>query len=197
MKPGEFLLPVGLAVLEDQVFVLDGETATVSRLDLAGRYQGRFGGQGLGRGTFQDPKALVAAEGHLFVLDYGNRQVQRLTPEGGTSPATPSAAPARTGPLGSSGVGGGGGQALPLRRGGGQGPGAGPLGAASRLLPPAPSGGEDRMSLVELLPVGRVLYAARRGSSRIHRISLDTGEALPPLEVYAPVRGLALWRRTP
>lgn len=82
MKPGEFLLPVGLAVLEDQVFVLDGETATVSRLDLAGRYQGRFGGQGLGRGTFQDPKALVAAEGHLFVLDYGNRQVQRLTPEG-------------------------------------------------------------------------------------------------------------------
>jgi len=57
--------------------------------------------------------------------------------------------------------------------------------------------GEDRMSLVELLPVGRVLYAARRGSSRIHRISLDTGEALPPLEVYAPVRGLALWRRTP
>lgn len=103
MKPGEFLLPVGLAVLEDQVFVLDGETATVSRLDLAGRYQGRFGGQGLGRGTFQDPKALVAAEGHLFVLDYGNRQVQRLTPEGGTSPATPSAAPARTGPLGSSG----------------------------------------------------------------------------------------------
>lgn len=82
MKPGEFLLPVGLAVLEDQVFVLDGETATVSRLDLAGRYQGRFGGQGLGRGTFQDPKALVAAEGHLFVLDYGNRQVQRLTPRG-------------------------------------------------------------------------------------------------------------------
>lgn len=73
---------MGLAVLEDQVFVLDGETATVSRLDLAGRYQGRFGGQGLGRGTFQDPKALVAAEGHLFVLDYGNRQVQRLTPEG-------------------------------------------------------------------------------------------------------------------
>lgn len=50
------------------------------------------------------------------------------------------------------------------------------------------------MSLVELLPFGGILYAARRGSPRVHRIDLGTGEALAPLEAYAPVRALALWR---
>jgi len=54
--------------------------------------------------------------------------------------------------------------------------------------------GEDRMSLVELLPHGGLLYAARRGSSRLHRLDLRTGEALSPLEAYAPVRALALWK---
>jgi serine/threonine-protein kinase len=54
--------------------------------------------------------------------------------------------------------------------------------------------GEERMSLVELLPHGGLLYAARRGGSRIHRLDLKTGEALPPLEVYAPVRALGLWK---
>jgi len=54
--------------------------------------------------------------------------------------------------------------------------------------------GEDRMSLVELLPHGGILYAVRRGSNRIHRLDLGTGEALSPLAVYAPVRALALWK---
>ncbi|MFX9269115.1 hypothetical protein ABTN84_18870, partial [Acinetobacter baumannii] len=77
MKPGEFLFPAALAVANGSLFVLDSETATVSRLDLKGQYQERFGGQGPGRGTFQDPKALAATPEFLFVLDYGNRQVQR------------------------------------------------------------------------------------------------------------------------
>jgi len=195
MKPGEFLFPAALAVANGSLFVLDSETATVSRLDLKGQYQGRFGGQGPGRGTFQDPKALVATPEFLFVLDYGNRQVQRLALDGrylsryafrrskgseelrllggvGVEEERLSlydveAAKVRVLDLGGSLI-------------------------ASYTLPLLE--GEDRMSLVELLPFGGILYAARRGASRIHRIDLKTGEALPPLEVYAPVRGLALWR---
>ncbi|AEV15624.1 hypothetical protein TCCBUS3UF1_5760 [Thermus sp. CCB_US3_UF1] len=195
MKPGEFLFPVALAVADGSLFVLDGETATISRLDLKGQYLGRFGGQGLGRGSFQDPKALVVAGEYLLVLDYGNRQVQRLTLEGrylSRYAFRRSKESEELRLLG--GVGAGEGriylydvEAAKVRA-------VDPSGAllASYALPLLE--GEDRMSLVELLPWDGVLYAARRGSSRVHRIDLRTGEALPPLEVYAPVRALALWK---
>jgi serine/threonine-protein kinase len=195
MKPGEFLFPVSLAVMDDTLFVLDGETATISLLDLAGRYQGRFGGQGPGRGTFQDPKVLVAASGFLFVLDYGNRQVQRLSPEGrylSRYAFRRSRESEELRLLGGVGVEG---ERLYLYDT-----------EAAKVRVVDFSGallgsldlplleGEERMSLVELLPHGGLLYAARRGGSRIHRLDLKTGEALPPLEVYAPVRALGLWK---
>ncbi|WP_117237440.1 protein kinase domain-containing protein [Thermus sediminis] len=195
MKPGEFLFPLGLAVNDGILFVLDGETATISLLDLEGRYQGRFGGQGPGRGTFQDPKALVASGGFLFVLDYGNRQVQRLSLEGrylSRYAFRRSKESEELRLLGGVGVEGerlylydveaGKVRALDL---------SGTL-LASFALPLLE--GEDRMSLVELLPFSGILYAVRRGSSRIHRINLETGEALAPLEAYAPVRALSLWQ---
>lgn len=195
MKPGEFLFPAALAVANGNLFVLDSETATVSRLDLKGQYQERFGGQGPGRGTFQDPKALVATPGFLFVLDYGNRQVQRLALDGrylsryAFRRSKESEELRLLGGVGMEGerlylydVEAAKVRVLDL---------AGSL-LASYTLPLLE--GEDRMSLVELLPFGGILYAARRGASRIHRIDLKTGEALPPLEVYAPVRALALWR---
>jgi serine/threonine-protein kinase len=195
MKPGEFLFPVSLAVMDGTLFVLDGETATISLLDLAGRYQGRFGGQGPGRGTFQDPKVLVAASGFLFVLDYGNRQVQRLSPEGrylSRYAFRRSRESEELRLLGGVGVEG---ERLYLYDT-----------EAAKVRVVDFSGallgsldlplleGEERMSLVELLPHGGLLYAARRGGSRIHRLDLKTGEALPPLEVYAPVRALGLWK---
>ncbi len=195
MKPGEFLFPAALAVANGSLFVLDSETATVSRLDLKGQYQGRFGGQGPGRGTFQDPKALVATPEFLFVLDYGNRQVQRLALDGrylSRYAFRRSKGSEELRVLGGVGVEGErlylydveAAKVRVLDLGGSL--------IASYTLPLLE--GEDRMSLVELLPFGGILYAARRGASRIHRIDLKTGEALPPLEVYAPVRGLALWR---
>ncbi|GGM96996.1 serine/threonine protein kinase [Thermus composti] len=195
MKPGEVLLPVALAVVQDTLFVLDGETATLSRFDLQGVYQGRFGGQGPGRGTFKDPKALVAADGFLFVLDYGNRQVQRLSLEGQYL----SRYAFRKGRED---------EALRLLSGVGAGEGrlylydaeaakvrvldyGGKL-LGSLSLPLLE--GEDPRSLVDLLPLDGVLYAVRRGANRIHRLDLKTGAALPPLEAYAPVRALSLWR---
>ncbi|WP_243091005.1 protein kinase domain-containing protein [Thermus neutrinimicus] len=195
MKPGEFLFPAALAVANGSLFVLDSETATVSRLDLKGQYQERFGGQGPGRGTFQDPKALVATPEFLFVLDYGNRQVQRLAPDGrylSRYAFRRSKESEELRLLGGVGVEG---ERLYLYD---------VEAAKVRVLDFSGSllashalpllEGEDRMSLVELLPFGGILYAARRGASRIHRIDLRTGEALPPLEVYAPVRALSLWR---
>ncbi|GAA6756855.1 protein kinase [Thermus thalpophilus] len=195
MKPGEFLFPASLAVADGALYVLDAETATLSRLDLEGRYQGRFGGQGPGRGTFQDPKALVAAGGFLFVLDYGNRQVQRLSLDGrylsryAFRRARDSEELRLLGGVGADGerlylydV-----EAAKVRV----------VDLAGNLLASWPLPlleGEDARSLVELLPFEGVLYAARRGSGRLHRLDLKTGEALPPLEVYAPVRALALWR---
>lgn len=195
MKPGEFLFPAALAVANGSLFVLDSETATVSRLDLKGQYQERFGGQGPGRGTFQDPKALVATPEFLFVLDYGNRQVQRLALDGrylSRYAFRRSKGSEELRLLGGVGVEGErlylydveAAKVRVLDLGGSL--------IASYTLPLLE--GEDRMSLVELLPFGGILYAARRGASRIHRIDLKTGEALPPLEVYAPVRALALWR---
>ncbi|WP_022799417.1 protein kinase domain-containing protein [Thermus islandicus] len=195
MKPGEFLFPLGLAVAGGFLFVLDGETATLSRLDLLGQYQGRFGGQGPGRGTFQDPKALVASGEYLFVLDYGNRQVQRLSLDGrylSRYAFRRSKESEALRLLGGVGVGeerlyvydaeAGKVRVLDL---------SGAL-LSSLSLPLLE--GEDRMSLVELLPLDGILYAARRGSTRIHRLDLETGEPLPPLEVYAPVRALSLWK---
>ncbi|TBH17621.1 serine/threonine-protein kinase [Thermus thermamylovorans] len=196
MRPGEFLFPLALAVADGTLFVLDGETATISRLDLKGQYQGRFGGQGPGRGTFQDPKALVAAGEHLFVLDYGNRQVQRLTPEGRYLSRYAFRRTKESGELRLLGGVGVAGERLYLYDVEAAKVRVVDLSGAllaSYALPLLE--GEDRMSLVELLPLGGVLYAARRGASRVHRIDLRTGEALPPLEVYAPVRSLSLWQK--
>ncbi len=195
MKPGEFLFPLGLAVAHGALFVLDGETATITRLDLQGRYQARFGGQGLGRGSFQDPKALVASGEFLFVLDYGNRQVQRLSLDGRYLSRYAFRRSRESEELRLLGGVGAAGERLYLYDA-----------EAGKVRELDLSGtllgsyalplleGEDRMSLVELLPFGGILYAARRGSPRVHRIDLGTGEALAPLEAYAPVRALALWR---
>ncbi len=197
-RPGEFLLPIGLAATEEEVFVLDGETCTITRLGLDGSYRGRFGGKGPGRGTFREPRALAIAGDSLLVLDYGNRQVQRLTLDGRY--LSRYALRQGDGPvfrlLGGMGVEGERLYLLDL----GEGEGLAKVRALSlegRLLAswPLPLGeGEDPRALADLLPWAGVLYVARRGSSLIQRLDLATGKPLPPLEVYAPIQALGLWR---
>ncbi len=84
MKPGELLYPMSLSVAHwNQLYVLDGESYSVSRFDLEGNYIGRFGGRGTNPGQFEDPRNVVAAaDGMIYVLDYGNRRIQRFSPEG-------------------------------------------------------------------------------------------------------------------
>ena len=193
MNPGEFLLPLALSAYGETLFVLDGETATITRLDLQGTPLARFGGRGSGRGTFQSPKALAVNREHLFVLDYGNRQVQRLSWDG-TYISRYALKKSR--------------DSSEFRLILGLGVDEERLylfdGEAERIRVLSFSGelkaswalpvgeGEDRMSLVDLVMVEGVLYAARRGSQRIYR--LREGELLPPIQVYAPIRALSLWK---
>jgi serine/threonine-protein kinase len=68
---------------DDTVFVLDSETHLVQRFTNDGRFLSSFGGRGKGHGTFDDPRVVTVDQaGNVYVLDYGNRQVQRLSPEG-------------------------------------------------------------------------------------------------------------------
>ncbi|WP_432804238.1 protein kinase domain-containing protein [Deinococcus taeanensis] len=80
---GELLQPVGIAVSQGQVYVLDAEAHHVAVFDLEGHFVRRFGGHGQGMGRFERPRAIVAApDGHVYVLDTGNNEVQRFTPQG-------------------------------------------------------------------------------------------------------------------
>jgi serine/threonine-protein kinase len=85
MEDGHVLYPIAIAVAPDggDVYVLDGESLRIQRFSRRGEPRGGFGGRGAGHGVFDDPRALsVGPDGKLYVLDHGNRQVQRFTPDG-------------------------------------------------------------------------------------------------------------------
>ncbi|MGQ9692893.1 MAG: protein kinase domain-containing protein [Thermaceae bacterium] len=193
LKPGEFLMPVDLAGHGEALFVLDEETATVTRLDLSGAPLVRFGGAGPGRGTFQSPKMIAVNREFVFVLDYGNRQVQRFSWDGAylsryAFRKSRDSAELRL-------ISGLGVDEERLYLYDGEAGRIRVLSVAGQLLAswPLPLGeGEDRMSLVDLVVLDGVLYAARRGGQRIHR--LKGGEVLPPIEVHASIRALSLWK---
>lgn len=83
MQPGQLLRPVGLAVWNGQLYVLDAETQFINVFGPRGDFQFRFGGPGAGQGKFSRPATLkFGPDGQLYVLDCGNREVQRFTPRG-------------------------------------------------------------------------------------------------------------------
>ncbi|MFB9994289.1 protein kinase [Deinococcus oregonensis] len=80
---GELLQPVGIAVAQGHVYVLDGEAHHVNVYTTDGRFVRRFGGRGQGLGRFERPRTIVAApDGHVYILDSGNNEVQRFTAQG-------------------------------------------------------------------------------------------------------------------
>ena len=196
VKPGEFLYPASLAVSPlGELVVLDSESHFIQRFNLTGDPLGRFGGKGPGKGTFNTPRKLLASRHFLFVLDYGNRQVQRLSLEGDylsryAFRKTKGSDELRV----ISGLGVDSGSNLyvfdadsqKIRK-------LNLEGQVQMSLPLPTSQNEDPLSLVDIVvDDSGIIYASRRGSSRVHRFSA-AGEALDPLEVYAPVRGMAIW----
>jgi serine/threonine-protein kinase len=195
MKLGELLYPVSLAAVPSGLLVLDGETCTVTHFDRAGNPTARFGGSGPGRGLFDAPKALAASADYVFVLDTGNRQIQRLTHDGQYLSRYAFRKSKES-------------QELRLLAGVGVTPDDHLLiydadsqkirklsleGEVVGSWPLPLEDGEDASAQVEMVVQGDILYAIRRGASKVHRLSLS-GQALPSLEVYAPLRGIALWK---
>jgi serine/threonine-protein kinase len=194
-KLGEMLYPISLTVSQNMLYVLDGETNTITQFDLSGNPMARFGGSGKGRGMFDSPRQIVSGRHYLYVLDYGNRQVQRLSLSGEYLSRYAFRKNRETNELrGLGGVGVGPGEELfiydmdskKIRKVSLDGDVE--LSLALPLLE-----GEDPSAQVEMMLSGDILFATRRGSTRIHRLKLG-GEALAPLEVYAPLRGIALWQ---
>lgn len=197
VKLGELLYPISLAAVPDGLLVLDGEACTITRFDLEGNPVSRFGGAGPGRGTFDSPKALLSSPNYIFVLDYGNRQVQRLDHRGRYISRYAFRKSRES-------------QELRLLGGLGLTPQEELLiydvdsqkirklsleGEVLLSLPLPVAEGQDPHSQVEMVVLEDTIYAMRRGGTKIHRIKLE-GQALPSLEVYAPLRGMAIWHNT-
>ncbi len=196
VKPGEFLYPASLAASGSGVLlVLDSENNMIQSFDLAGKPLNRFGGKGPGKGRFDTPRKIVASSHFLYVLDYGNRQVQRLSLEGrylSRYAFRKSKGSSELRVLSGLGIDHGSSlyifdaDAQKIRK-------VDLEGKVKASIPLPMMQNEDPLSLVDIVvDPGGVIYAARRGSSKIHRFA-PNGDRLEPLEVYAPIRGLSLW----
>lgn len=194
MKFGEVLYPVSVAASQEAVYVLDAETSSITKFDLAGTPLKRFGEAGRGKGTFDTPRMLIAGRHYLYVLDYGNRQVQRLSLEGeylsryAFRRSKETAELRLLGGLGTTTD-----EHLLIYDADGQKIRKVSLDGQIVASYPLPVlEGEDASSLVEMRMHEGIIYGVRRGANRIHRIQ-ENGTPLAPLEVYAAVRGMDLW----
>jgi len=197
VNPGEFLYPASITSSDlGELLVLDSESHAIQRFNLDGTPLGRFGGKGAGKGEFNTPRKIVASRHFLYVLDYGNRQVQRLSLEGrylSRYAFRKSKGSDELRVLSGLGVDDSNhlyifdADAQKIRK-------LGTEGEVLLSLSLPVMQNEDPLSLVDVIVDNSgIIYAARRGSDRIHRYSPD-GEPLEPIEVYAPVRGLAMWK---
>ncbi|MEZ4606626.1 MAG: hypothetical protein R2865_07470 [Deinococcales bacterium] len=80
MKTREFLHPISLALGEASIYVLDNETQLVQHFDREGQFPQQFWRGGYGQGAFLTTLNISALGkiGLVYVLDYGNYQVQRF-----------------------------------------------------------------------------------------------------------------------
>ncbi len=81
-----FVAPTGIAIdhARGYVYVCDRDRNMIIKLNRSGRVLRQFGvrGGGTGPGDFRLPTQIAVSDGELFVQDYGNERIQRLSPEG-------------------------------------------------------------------------------------------------------------------
>lgn len=194
----ELLQPVSIAVQGDQVYVLDAEAFHVVVFSTAGQFLRRFGGRGQGHGRFEAPRLLAAAPtGDLYVLDSGNREVQRFSRDGAYISRYAFRQDRTTDtlrPLDGLGIDVHGavfivdGAAAKLRK-------IEADGTPGLTFPIETLMGEptDAPWLLQVTPEGQI-YAVRRGG-QVLRTYNSVGDLLSSADMYAPVQALALLPR--
>ena len=86
--PGQFHMPWGIALdRQGDVYVADWRNDRVQKFDPDGKFLTQWPaqqpGSGSGESQFNHPSGLaVDADGNIYVADWGNEQVQVLSPEG-------------------------------------------------------------------------------------------------------------------
>lgn len=73
---GEFAYPSGIAVYDDQIFVVDKQNNRIQIFDLTGTYVDEFGSEGTGDDNFYFPEGICIMEGQLLIVDSGNHRIK-------------------------------------------------------------------------------------------------------------------------
>ena len=82
-RPGEFRLPRGVKVHQNQVYVCDFGNDRIQVFDLELFFITSFGTKGSGEGQYDRPNELAFdREGNIYVGELGNKRVQVLDPNG-------------------------------------------------------------------------------------------------------------------
>ena len=80
--PGKFVYPGGLAVFNDEVYVVDVNSHLIQVFDLDGNYRRQFGKEGEGPGEFKRPWAVYFHGGEMYVAAYENNRIDVFDPDG-------------------------------------------------------------------------------------------------------------------
>ena len=79
----EFNRPLGICIKGDEIYVCDSLNHRIQKLSTNGRFLGKFGSYGTGRGQFNGPIAVVMdSNDRLIVSDWGNHRIQFLMTNG-------------------------------------------------------------------------------------------------------------------
>jgi len=80
-KPGEFNMPQGVKVHQNQVYVCDFHNNRIQVFDLELGFIRSVGTKGTGHGQYNRPNDLAFdSQGNIYVSEYGNNRVQVLDP---------------------------------------------------------------------------------------------------------------------
>jgi sugar lactone lactonase YvrE len=85
-KEGYYVSPIGIAIdhAHGYIYVCDSGRDMVIKLNRSGHVLRMFGirGGGTGPGEFKRPTQVAVLQGEVFVLDSGNRRIQKLNSDG-------------------------------------------------------------------------------------------------------------------